>query len=647
MAWLKRAAALAAAGVLLCACGGGDGGGGGAPSFSVSTNSVSFSATEGGPAPAAQVVSITVNSGTVYVGIFQTPGNFTATFDITGERTGTVTITPGPATTPGTFTGTVTITGCDTPSCANGQISGSPQLVSVTYTVAANPAPSVSVTPGFLNFTGDGTQSVSVSSNQGSVAYTTAINYTPVPSNNWLSVPANGTLPDNTVNFVVSTTGLAAGSYAATVTFTAGGATKDVSVTLTVTTPGVNFVSPYVAIAGVAGEVILRGNGFSALNAGLTTVQFGGTPATAVSIDSDTQIRATHPALAVGSHALSVTDGTLTPPVRAEARLVVVDAPAYTYQALNRIGPNAAHAVNLVHDAERQQVYLMDRDRNRIERFRYDGLAWLAGGTLQFSEMFAANWSIALSPDGTELLKTGAGSIARVNPANLAPIGNVAPPAGNPLLNAQFQMIAFANDGKAIANASAVSGVSLLAYDLLAQSFTPLSSQFDFVNRFIAASGDGSRLLLPEFSPLITGTQIYTYSALDGALTGSAALESGVYQVRVSRTGNRAIVASFLLTASEVTRVYDVSLALQGTLPTGILGVAISPDGGTAYALIAGEIRKYDLNSPNGGGGFTEVLPRTVLPDSPGTGTAEMAVSPDGGTLFLAGNQRLIVMPAP
>ena len=64
-------------------------------------------------------------------------------------------------------------------------------------------------------------------------------------------------------------------------------------------------------------------------------------------------------------------------------------------------------------------------------------------------------------------------------------------------------------------------------------------------------------------------------------------------------------------------------------------------------ALIAGEIRKYDLNSPNGSGGFAEVLPRTVLTDSPGTGTAEMAVSPDGGTLFLAGNQRLIVRPAP
>jgi len=57
-------------------------------------------------------------------------------------------------------------------------------------------------------------------------------------------------------------------------------------------------------------------------------------------------------------------------------------------------------------------------------------------------------------------------------------------------------------------------------------------------------------------------------------------------------------------------------------------------------------IHKYDLNSPNGSGGFTEVGSGTIPADFPGTGVA-MTISPDGGTLFLAGSLRVLITPAP
>jgi hypothetical protein len=74
----------------------------------------------------------------------------------------------------------------------------------------------------------------------------------------------------------------------------------------------------------------------------------------------------------------------------------------------------------------------------------------------------------------------------------------------------------------------------------------------------------------------------------------------------------------------------------------------ISPDGSTAYAYFpsSGLIRKFNLNSPNGTGGFTEVGGGVAI-TSPGTFFSSMAITPDGGTVFLAGRQNVIVQPAP
>ena len=79
--------------------------------------------------------------------------------------------------------------------------------------------------------------------------------------------------------------------------------------------------------------------------------------------------------------------------------------------------------------------------------------------------------------------------------------------------------------------------------------------------------------------------------------------------------------------------------------------VVFSPDERYAYGYDIGArtIRKFDLDDPDGVGGFTEIGSGTAPPGLPTTLLAapQLAISPDGGWLFVAGDANLVVMPAP
>jgi hypothetical protein len=53
-------------------------------------------------------------------------------------------------------------------------------------------------------------------------------------------------------------------------------------------------------------------------------------------------------------------------------------------------------------------------------------------------------------------------------------------------------------------------------------------------------------------------------------------------------------------------------------------------------------VRKYDLSAP---GAFPQMA--SVPAASPGTFFNAMTISPDGGWLFLAGNERVVILQAP
>lgn len=142
------------AGVLLAsACGGGSsstgssgGQGGGQGSVSFSTNAISFKAA--GPfaqAPATQTITGTVtgvSSGTLYVRVVaNNPSSFfsVTSVTITGNSGQLGVIPTAPSTlNAGNFSGSVTINVClNDPTCKTGQLTGSPQVISVAYNIAS------------------------------------------------------------------------------------------------------------------------------------------------------------------------------------------------------------------------------------------------------------------------------------------------------------------------------------------------------------------------------------------------------------------------------------------------------------------------------------------------------------------------------
>ena len=648
-----RLAALAlATGILTASCGGGgggeDGGGGGGSAYSLSSSSVSFSATLGGPAPAPQAVTVTADSGSVFIATSQSGGNFSHTFTLTGPATGQILITPGGTSTAGTFVGQITIRGCSSPTCDGSDVPGSPKTIDVTYTVSGPPiltsnVPSVD----FTTLTGaiPAARNLNLGMSSGSSAWTSQIDYL-TPANGWLDVSptSGGSLPQVITLSVLPAGVAAAGTHTATVTFTAGALTKVVPVSLTVSDPTVNFVSPYVGTTGVAGNVIIRGFGFA--SAGLT-VDFGGNAATSTTFVSGTEIRATYPALAAGTYAVNVGNGGPPLTTRAQLKLLVVNPPAFPAATIARQN-NPGSVGRLIYDAERQRLYLLDGERGRLETYRFTGVDWVLEPTLVNAP---SPYPIVLAPDGSELLMPSGFTMLRIDPATLA----VTPVDALPFLGtggSHLGRIAFTNDGGAVGGAYApLAGISLYRYDMLTQQFSALSTQFDMVNRTIEASGNGSVVVLPTSEPLIPSfaKPVFTYEASAGTLNQRALLTTGTAFAALSRDGSRIVLVNDHGFPSEATVVYDYngsSFSVRGSLPSPVNGLTLAPDGATAYAYYSasGTIRKFDLNGPNGSGGFTET--GSVAVASPGD-FARMAISPDGGTLFLAGKERLIVSPAP
>jgi len=93
-------------------------------------------------------------------------------------------------------------------------------------------------------------------------------------------------------------------------------------------------------------------------------------------------------------------------------------------------------------------------------------------------------------------------------------------------------------------------------------------------------------------------------------------------------------------------------LAAHGQLPDDTRAAAIKPDASRAYTFVAaagsdgGELRSYDINFNLRS---TEFFPQvgTGIPMNPGAGTGAvaMAITPDGGTVFVTGVAGVFVQP--
>jgi hypothetical protein len=114
----------------------------------------------------------------------------------------------------------------------------------------------------------------------------------------------------------------------------------------------------------------------------------------------------------------------------------------------------------------------------------------------------------------------------------------------------------------------------------------------------------------------------------------------------VARTGARFIV--------DGTKVFNGDLSSRGTLSVGggetLTAAAITPDGTRAYAygtdgVASSTLHKFDLETFNGSGGFVEVGTGIALPHM--VASPVMTTSADGRTVFIAGDDRVLIRPVP
>lgn len=606
------------------------------------TVGVSFIAAQGSSTPDEQ-----------FVNFFKTPDVY-VTASHTGEMFRYVLSDSGlaitPATAPmdaGTYTGTIMLNGCSLPSgwpC--NPIAGSPKSINITYTVHG-----VSVTPSQLTFSSSGSnppgQTATLAVTSGAPSYTWQISYSPSVAG-WLQITPSGGTADlsggpQSVVFTAAAAGMPAGVYSAVVTFsTASSFSTRMTVTLLVGDPSVNFVAPYVVPAGATGEVIIRGRGFSALSTGALSVQFNSTPAVSATVVSDTEIRATYPSLAAGSYSISVSSGATPMPSRAALKLVVVDPPAFPLTTIHR-PTSAGSPDNLIYDAERRALLFTDTANSRILRYALDGSPDASVDT-----GYPVGY-IALSPDGTELIQTRPGQLRRFDPVTLAQL-----PSANIPIAPSSRGLAFANDGGLIGSCSAHNIGNLCRYDLLTQAATPISFPFHLWYRDTSASADGRTLVLRYFNDGADDTRLYTYDASTGVVTPRPGTgPSAVRPFSVSRNGSRIVLADILRMQRNAftqlnlpwtqTTVYDAQFNAVGTLPNDVNPVVLSPDGNFAYGYSSadGRVRKFSIGAP----GVTELGSSTVAPAD--TWMFEMTISPDGGSLFLAGATSVVIAPAP
>ncbi len=264
------------------------------PVLAVSPTSLTFSATQGGSNPTNQTLSISnAGSGTL---------SWTATASVSTPTSGTwLSVSPSSGTAPSTLTVSVNISGLvagnysGSITVTGSGASSSPQSISVSLTVAALPA--ISLSASSLTFSAvqgganPANQTVNISNSGGGTLNWTATAQVTTPSGGtWLSVsPSSGTAP-STLTISVNLGTLAAGTYSGTITVAATGASNSpqtINVTLTL-----NFTMSAAVKSGFPSTIAAGGQG--------TTVSVTVTAGTGVTVT------VTPP---------TVTGYTITPPV--------------------------------------------------------------------------------------------------------------------------------------------------------------------------------------------------------------------------------------------------------------------------------------------------------------------------------------------
>ena len=284
---------------------------------------------------------------------------------------------------------------------------------------------------------------------------------------------------------------------------------------------------------------------------------------------------------------------------------------------------------------------------NQILRYQFANGSWSSAPT---SVIISNLRDLALSLDGTKILALADDSLTLVDPVSLAR-GTVTTFAFSIPGFEFFNRLAMANDGFALITTglNGSGDTEPYLYSMSNPGFTSLFSADTFMDQAISAvSDDGSVVAIIRRS----NPPVFKYVASTSVLSTTSVNLRQESQVvpALSRSGTRIVVhGNPNLNGQTATSLYDGNfegiggITKEASFPI-TQAVAIAPDGTRAYALDSSQVHAFDLTQPQVGGLFPEV----------GTGTAAapgsvpiMKISPDGGTLFLAGSSGIVILSAP
>lgn len=563
----------------------------------------------------------------------------------------------------GTNAGTITVTAVGT-GLAKGTYNGhivvtdSNSMTTRSFPVTlVNRAANLTLAPTTLNFNIDTTsaaaalsQSVVVSDELNSAQASEAVTWTLQPgSAPWLQwTPASGTsVPAVNATAALKISELqqlVPGQYTSSITLStvnSSGTTQTVTipVVLNYQPAYVAFVSPYVGIANKAGSFFLRGVNFAATGAPLT-VTIGSTEIANITSDGDTQLRVNYPALAAGTYAVAVKNAAGI--VASNAALVLVNPPTLVYQAIS--APSTRQ--RLVYDAERQILYAADQADAEIQSFKFSGGVWTAGTPYILPQLM----DIVLSPNGRLMIALTLGSVDDI-PLTGAPF-IATPRASEPGFSEIFTRLCMTNDGNAfITTQFQGSGfTSSYLYDITDYSINGNPYFIGYLyDGLAAASADGSRVYAGS-NGVSPAQQIAIYNSLDHSITDSSTTVTyNLNAASVSGDASRVIL--------NTTDVYSASLTITGQLPLGTGGATLaSRDSSRAYVYRddAGgggpRLDIYNLNGALQAGALYPLLKTVTLADAANASagsynTISMAETPDGNSVFVSGDSKVLVVP--
>ena len=555
----------------------------------------------------------------------------------------------------------------------------------VSLSVAFNSLPSNFITPGALQFDLNSTTVVadltkSVKTGTGASTWT-ATNNAP-----WVSLSSiKGIAGDNIGVSIVPTeiakldTATATASISFIFTNVLGMTYPfNTTVTMNNTLPKIVSVTPYVALTGVAGQkAIVRGTGF----ARDTVPTFGGTAATNTTFVSSTELQVTLPTFSADGTYLA-TAQTMPTGLAALQTAVNVVATQETAPsaAQSLIYPNSVKKspLRVIYDAERHAILVgisyppsiaKPATFGEILRYIESNGTWLLDNAAN-SVTFANLSDLALSPDGQTVVAVSATEMTAYNPVTLA--------AGKSrtLGGSGYGSVVVTNDGQALVYTSGSGYTSpwgLNKYPLndWKANSTSIASGYYYNSSTLlepyrlGISLDGSRAAYISLEyQTYNSLYIKQYSASSGLISNwviSGSLPATGFVPQLDRHATKMVLAN----SSQYT-VYD-STDISVPKSAGVLGVSsgnlaiISPNGNRFYTcctyttsgtVTTATLHTYDISTFSAANGYSEIGTGTDLPKDPGNGGTtgvgvKFAISYDGKTLFIAGDNALIVMPAP